>query len=358
MVPIDKVKDIINKHISLEKELSAGNIDPKLFAKKSKEYSNLGSIIDTAKSFVKFEDEKKDLENIAKDKSNDPEMIELAEKDLSELLKSKQKWENDLKIFLLPKDEDDDKNAIVEIRAGTGGLEASLFCADLFKMYEKVCSKKKWNLEIINISKSEAGGFKEIIFLVNGNDIYSYLKYESGVHRVQRIPDTETQGRVHTSAATVAVLPEAEEVDIEIKDSDLRIDVFRAGGPGGQSVNTTDSAVRITHIPTGVVVSQQDEKSQHKNKAKALKILRSRVYEAEKRKKDQERSSNRRSQIGSGDRSERIRTYNFPQGRVTDHRINLTLHKLDEFLSGDIHEEMNQELRLKEQNLKLENLNT
>tara|TARA_Y100000816_G_scaffold221257_1_gene166224 strand:+ start:522 stop:1595 length:1074 start_codon:yes stop_codon:yes gene_type:complete len=357
MVPIDKVKDIIIKHISLEKELSVGNIDPKLFAKKSKEYSNLGSIIETAKSFVKFEDEKKDLENIAKDKSNDPEMIELAEKDLSDLLKSKEKWENDLKIFLLPKDEDDDKNAIVEIRAGTGGLEASLFCADLFKMYEKVCSKKKWNLEIINISKSEAGGFKEVIFSVNGNDIYSYLKYESGVHRVQRIPETETQGRVHTSAATVAVLPEAEEVDIEIKDSDLRIDVFRAGGPGGQSVNTTDSAVRITHIPSGVVVSQQDEKSQHKNKAKALKILRSRVYEAEKRKKDQERSSNRRSQIGSGDRSERIRTYNFPQGRVTDHRINLTLHKLDEFLSGDIHEEMNQELRLKEQNLKLENLN-
>jgi len=358
MVPIDKVKDIIKKHISLEKELSAGNIDPKLFAKKSKEYSNLSSIIDTAKSFIKFEDEKKDLENIAKDKSNDSEMIELAEKDLSELLNNKEKWENELKIFLLPKDEDDDKNAIVEIRAGTGGLEASLFCSDLFKMYEKVCSKKKWNLEIINISKSEAGGFKEVIFSVNGNDIYSYLKYESGVHRVQRIPETETQGRVHTSAATVAVLPEAEEVDVEIKDSDLRIDVFRAGGPGGQSVNTTDSAVRITHIPSGVVVSQQDEKSQHKNKAKALKILRSRVYEAEKRKKDQERSSNRRSQIGSGDRSERIRTYNFPQGRVTDHRINLTLHKLDEFLSGDIHEEMNQELRLKEQNLKLENLNS
>ena len=358
MVPIDKVKDIINKHISLEKELSAGNIDPKLFAKKSKEYSNLSSIIDVAKSFIKFEDEKKDLENIAKDKSNDSEMIELAEKDLSELLKNKEKWENELKIFLLPKDEDDDKNAIVEIRAGTGGLEASLFCSDLFKMYEKVCSKKKWNLEIINISKSEAGGFKEVIFSVNGNDIYSYLKYESGVHRVQRIPETETQGRVHTSAATVAVLPEAEEVDVEIKDSDLRIDVFRAGGPGGQSVNTTDSAVRITHIPSGVVVSQQDEKSQHKNKAKALKILRSRVYEAEKRKKDQERSTNRRSQIGSGDRSERIRTYNFPQGRVTDHRINLTLHKLDEFLSGDIHEEMNQELRLKEQNLKLENLNS
>ena len=356
MVPINKVKDIINKHLSLEKELSAGNIDPKIFAKKSKEYSNLGNIIDTAKSFVKFESEKKDLENIAKDKSNDPEIIELAEKDLTELLKSKEKWENELKIFLLPKDEDDDKNAIVEIRAGTGGLEASLFCADLFKMYEKVCSKKKWNLEIINISKSEAGGFKEVIFSVNGNDIYSYLKYESGVHRVQRIPETETQGRVHTSAATVAVLPEAEEVDIEIKDSDLRIDVFRAGGPGGQSVNTTDSAVRITHIPSGVVVSQQDEKSQHKNKAKALKILRSRVYETEKRKRDQERSSNRRDQIGTGDRSERIRTYNFPQGRVTDHRINLTLHKLEEFLSGEIHEEMNEQLRLRDQNLKLENI--
>jgi peptide chain release factor 1 len=294
---------------------------------------------------------------MVQDKTSDQEMINLAQKDLDELLKKKEKYESDLKLFLLPKDEDDDKNAIVEIRAGTGGLEASLFCSDLFKMYEKVCSKKKWQLEIINISKSEAGGFKEVIFSVNGSDIYSYLKYESGVHRVQRIPETETQGRVHTSAATVAVLPEAEDVDIQIKESDLRIDVFRAGGPGGQSVNTTDSAVRITHIPSGVVVSQQDEKSQHKNKAKALKILRSRVYEAEKRKKDQERSSNRRSQIGTGDRSERIRTYNFPQGRVTDHRINLTLHKLEEFLNGEIHEEMNQELRLKEQTLKLENLN-
>ena len=357
MVPINKVKEIITKHNSLEKELSSGRIDPKLFAKKSKEYSNLEGIIKIARKYVNFENEKNDLLNMVQDKSNDREMIDLAEKDLDELIKKKEKYENDLKLFLLPKDEDDNKNAIVEIRAGTGGLEASLFCADLFKMYEKVCSKKKWKLEIINISKSEAGGFKEVTFLVNGDDIYSYLKYESGVHRVQRIPETETQGRVHTSAATVAVLPEAEEVDVEIKESDLRIDVFRAGGPGGQSVNTTDSAVRITHIPSGVVVSQQDEKSQHKNKAKALKILRSRVYEAEKRKKDQERSSNRRSQIGSGDRSERIRTYNFPQGRVTDHRINLTLHKLDEFLSGEIHEEMNQELRLKEQNLKLENLN-
>ena len=358
MVPIDKVKDIVTRHDVLEKDLSSGNIEPKLFAKKSKEYSSLGEIIEIARNYLNFKEEEKDLVNIIEDKSNDQDMIDLAQKDLNDLLKKKEIYENELKVYLLPKDEDDNKNAIVEIRAGTGGLEASLFCADLFKMYEKVCSKKKWKLEIINISKSEAGGFKEVIFLVNGNNIYSYLKYESGVHRVQRIPKTETQGRVHTSAATVAVLPEAEDVDINIKESDLRIDVFRAGGPGGQSVNTTDSAVRITHVPSGVVVSQQDEKSQHKNKAKALKILRSRVYEAEKRKKDQERSSNRRSQIGSGDRSERIRTYNFPQGRVTDHRINLTLHKLDEFLSGEIHEEMNQELRLKEQNLKLENLNT
>ena len=357
MIPLQKVKDIIDKHNILEKELSSGKVDPKLFAKKSKEYSNLGRIILVAKKYVNYENEKKDLEQILKDKDNDVEIIEMAEKDLNEMKLNKEKYENELKIFLLPKDEDDDKNAIVEIRAGTGGLEASLFCSDLFKMYEKVCAKKKWKLEIINISKSDAGGFKEVIFSVSGDDIYSYLKYESGVHRVQRIPETETQGRVHTSAATIAVLPEAEEVDIQIKESDLRIDVFRAGGPGGQSVNTTDSAVRITHIPSGVVVSQQDEKSQHKNKAKALKILRSRVYEVEKKKKDQERSSNRRNQIGTGDRSERIRTYNFPQGRVTDHRINLTLHKLDEFLSGEIHEEMNQQLRLKEQNLKLENLN-
>ena len=357
MVPVEKVKDIVTQHDSLEKELSSGNTDPKLFAKKSKEYSRLGNIILTAREYINFENEKKDLDNLIKDKTNDQEMIDLAQKDLNDLKEKKEKYENELKLFLLPKDEDDDKNAIVEIRAGTGGLEASLFCADLFKMYEKVCSKKKWQLEIINISKSEAGGFKEVIFSVNGNDIYSYLKYESGVHRVQRIPETETQGRVHTSAATVAVLPEAEDVDIQIKDSDLRIDVFRAGGPGGQSVNTTDSAVRITHLPTGVVVSQQDEKSQHKNKAKALKILRSRVYEAEKMKKDKERSLNRKNQIGSGDRSERIRTYNFPQGRVTDHRINLTLHKLEEFLSGEIHEEMNDGLRLKEQDLKLQELN-
>ena len=357
MIPIEKVNDIITRHDELEKELSSGKIESKLFAKKSKDYSNLGNIISIAREYIKLESEKIGLEQIIKDKGNDKEIIELAEKDLIKIKIKKEEYENKLKIFLLPKDDDDDKDAIVEIRAGTGGLEASLFCSDLFKMYEKVCSKQKWKLEIISISKSEAGGFKEVIFSVSGDNIYSYLKYESGVHRVQRIPKTETQGRVHTSAATVAVLPEVEEVDIQIKDSDLRIDVFRAGGPGGQSVNTTDSAVRITHLPSGVVVSQQDEKSQHKNKAKALKILRSRVYEEEKRKKDKERSTNRRNQIGTGDRSERIRTYNFPQGRVTDHRINLTLHKLDEFLTGEIHEEMNHELRLREQDMKLKNLN-
>ena len=356
MIPIDKVKNIIERYDLLEKELSIGKFDAKLFAKKSKEYSDLKSIIKPAKEYVNFDKNKKDLSNIINDKKNDQEMITMAKKELDAAESQKNKHEKSLKIFLLPKDRDDEKNVIVEIRAGTGGLEATLFVSDLFKMYEKVCSKKRWKIEIITISKSEAGGFKEIIFSVKGENIFSYLKYESGVHRVQRVPSTEAQGRVHTSAATVAILPEAEDVDIKLNDSDLRIDVFRSSGPGGQSVNTTDSAVRITHIPTNIVVTQQDEKSQHKNKSKALKILRARIYEAEKLKKEKERSNERKNQIGTGDRSERIRTYNFPQGRVTDHRINLTLHKLEEFLSGDIHEEMNENLRLKDQDLKLQSL--
>ena len=356
MIPSKTIEELIEKHSALEKELSSGEIDKKLFAEKSKEYSDINEIIDVAKKHISFDKDKQELEKILNDQTSDDELKKMAETELTDLNLQYEIDEKKLKLFLLPKDEADKKNAIIEIRAGTGGLEASLFASDLFKMYEKVSHKKKWILELISISRSDAGGLKEVIASIKGRNIYSTLKYESGVHRVQRVPDTETQGRVHTSAATVAVLPEAEEVDLKINDSDLRIDVFRAGGPGGQSVNTTDSAVRITHIPTGLSVSQQDEKSQHKNKAKGMKILRARLYELERSRIDQERSQDRKTKIGTGDRSERIRTYNFPQGRVTDHRINLTLHKLDEFLSGEIHEEMNESLRLKEQDLKLKNL--
>ena len=357
MIPVSKVKDLIQRHSLLEKELSSGNIDKKKFAEKSKEYSDLNEIINEATEYVSFESEKKELEKIINDKINDQEMKELANSELIELNKKNQLNETKIKIFLLPKDEADSKNAIIEIRAGTGGLEASLFASDLFRMYEKVSNKKKWDLEIISLSKSEAGGLKEVISIIKGKNIYSTLKYESGVHRVQRVPDTETQGRVHTSAATVAVLPEAEEVDVKIEEKDLRIDVFRSSGPGGQSVNTTDSAVRITHIPTGIVVSQQDEKSQIRNKEKGLKILRARIYELERKKIADERSKDRKSKIGTGDRSERIRTYNFPQGRITDHRINLTLHKLQEFMDGEIFDEMIENLSLKAQEEELKNLN-
>ena len=356
MIPQKTVEELIIKHSTLEKDLSSGNIDKKLFAEKSKEYSDLNEIIEDAKKYITYERDKSELEKILVDQSNDAELSKMAETELKDLQMQHEKNEKKLKLFLLPKDEADKKNAIIEIRAGTGGLEASLFAGDLFKMYEKVSHKKKWSLEIISISKSEAGGLKEVIASIKGNNIYSTLKYESGVHRVQRVPDTETQGRVHTSAATVAVLPEAEEVDLKINDSDLRIDVFRSGGPGGQSVNTTDSAVRITHIPTGLSVSQQDEKSQHKNKAKGMKILRSRLYELERLRIDQERSKDRKSKIGTGDRSERIRTYNFPQGRVTDHRINLTLHKLEEFLEGEVFDEMIETLTLQAQEESLSQL--
>ena len=357
MIPLAKVQDLIKKHAKLEKELSSEEIDKNSFAEKSKEYSDLNEIIQEANDYNSFESSKEDLEKILNDKDSDEEMKELAKTELEDLIKKNEKNEKKLKLFLLPKDDADSKNAIIEIRAGTGGLEASLFASDLFKMYEKVSNKKKWNIEVISISKSDAGGLKEVVATIKGKNIYSSLKYESGVHRVQRVPDTETQGRVHTSAATVAVLPEAEEVDVKIEEKDLRIDVFRSSGPGGQSVNTTDSAVRITHIPSGIVVSQQDEKSQIRNKEKGMKILRSRIYEFERQKRDEARSKDRKNKIGTGDRSERIRTYNFPQGRITDHRINLTLHKLEEFMEGEIFDEMIESLSLQAQEEELKNLN-
>ena len=357
MIPKKTIEDLIKKHSLLEKDLSSGEIEKNSFAEKSKEYADLNEIIDNAKKYISYEKDRNELQAILDEKNSDQDLIKMAEIELESLELENKKNEKKLKIFLLPKDEADKKNAIMEIRAGTGGLEASLFAADLFKMYEKVSHKKKWTVELISISRSEAGGLKEVIASIKGTNIYSTLKYESGVHRVQRVPDTETQGRVHTSAATVAVLPEAEEIDLKINETDLRIDVFRAGGPGGQSVNTTDSAVRITHIPTGLSVSQQDEKSQHKNKAKGMKILRSRLYELERSRIDKERSKDRKSKIGTGDRSERIRTYNFPQGRVTDHRINLTLHKLEEFLEGEVFDEMIESLTLQAQEESLSNLN-
>ena len=349
MIPLKKIEELIQKHSLLEKDLSSGKIEKKLFAEKSKEYADLNEIIKDAKKYFSYEKDRLEIQKILDDKNSDTELIKMAEIELNDLKQENETNEKKLKMFLLPKDEADKKNAIIEIRAGTGGLEASLFAADLFKMYERVSHKKRWIVELISISRSEAGGLKEVIASIKGNNIYSTLKYESGVHRVQRVPDTETQGRVHTSAATVAVLPEAEEVDLKINEIDLRIDVFRAGGPGGQSVNTTDSAVRITHIPTGISVSQQDEKSQHKNKAKGMKILRARLYELERSRIENERSKDRKKKIGTGDRSERIRTYNFPQGRVTDHRINLTLHKLEEFLEGEIFDEMIEALTLQAQ---------
>ena len=357
MLPNSKVQNLINRHSQLENELSTGSIDKKKFAEKSKEYSDLNEIIKDAKEYILFNKNKDELEKIINDEKNEKDIKDLAELELAEIIKKNFNYENNIKLFIHPKDEADTKNAIIEIIAGTGGLEASLFASDLFKMYEKVSQKKKWLMDIINISKSDAGGLKEVIATIKGKNIYSSLKYESGVHRVQRVPDTETQGRVHTSAATVAVLPEAEEVDVKIEDKDLRIDVFRSSGPGGQSVNTTDSAVRITHLPTGIVVSQQDEKSQIRNKEKGLKILRSRIYEQERQKRDAERSQDRKNKIGTGDRSERIRTYNFPQGRVTDHRINLTLHKLEEFMQGEIFDEMIENLSIQAQHEELSNLN-
>lgn len=356
MIPIDKVENIVSRFNELENILAKPDLKKDEFVSNSKEYSNLNEIISYAKNYLKVLEDLKSTKNILEDKSTDKEFYEMAEKELKDLKQQEEECVKRLKVFLLPKDEADEKNAIIEIRAGTGGMEAALFAADLFNMYQKVAVLNGWKVEIINLSNSEGGGYKEIIASIVGRNVFSKLKFESGVHRVQRVPDTETQGRIHTSAATVAVLPEAEEVDVKINDADLRIDVFRSSGPGGQSVNTTDSAVRVTHIPSGIVVSQQDEKSQHKNKAKALKILRSKLYDLQRSEQESERAKTRKSQIGTGDRSERIRTYNFPQGRVTDHRINMTLYKLTDFLAGDAFKELSDAIQIQFQEEQLENL--
>ena len=330
----EKLNALIDRHNTLSDELQSPALNPKQMAELSKEYSNLTAIVEQIQAMKKADNDKAGLEEMLADPSLDAETKTMFEEELSELKEKIPEMEKQIQIALVPKDEADAKNAILEIRAGTGGDEAALFAAELFNMYQRYAAIHGWRFEIMEISENDLGGYRDATATITGTDVFGRLKFESGVHRVQRVPKTETQGRVHTSTATVAVLPEAEEVDIHIEEKDLRIDVFRSSGPGGQSVNTTDSAVRITHIPTGVVVSQQDEKSQIKNKAKALRILRSRLYEAERQKKDAERSAMRSGQIGTGDRSERIRTYNFPQSRLTDHRIGLTVYDLDLVMVG------------------------
>lgn len=332
-LPQEKLEQLVERWQTVQTELAQGP-EQEVFVALSREFAELDPIVAEIKTYFSTIEEISDLEALLQD-DDDPEMTEMASGELEALKTKLPGMEQSIRLHLLPKDEADTRNAILEVRAGTGGDEAGLFAGDLFRMYQRYADLKGWKVEVISSSESAVGGFKEVIANVAGQGVFARLKYESGVHRVQRVPETESGGRIHTSAATVAVLPEAEEVDIDIEEKDLRIDVFRASGPGGQSVNTTDSAVRITHLPTGIVVSQQDEKSQHKNRAKAMKILRSRLYEAERQRQDEERAAERRGQVGSGDRSQRIRTYNFPQGRVTDHRINLTLHKLEQTLAGE-----------------------
>ena len=348
---IDK---IIQREDTIEKLLvNSSNLKPPQLAELSKELSDIKSITNLAKKKYLLDRELLDLSEILNDKESDDEIKNIASNEVNSLKEEVANLERDIQFALLPKDKDDTRNVIIEVRAGTGGDEAGLFASDLFAMYDKLSIKHKWKFEVMEVSESSVGGYKEAQANIIGKGVFGRLKFESGVHRVQRVPTTETSGRIHTSAATVAVLPEAEDLEILIEDKDLRIDVFRSSGPGGQSVNTTDSAVRITHIPSGIVVSQQDEKSQHKNRAKAMKILQSRLYEAERQKQQDERSSSRKDQVGSGDRSERIRTYNFPQGRVTDHRINLTLHKLDKVLQGEALDELIDALIVEDRMLKL-----
>ena len=349
-----KLARVVKRHEELAALMaSEGPKDAQDFARMSREYADLAPTVERILALQKAQAERDDLAMLVNDPSGDGEMKALAEEELHSLKQKLPELEQQVKVALLPKDEADERNAILEVRAGTGGEEAALFAAALFRMYTRYAEGHGWRVEILSISETGLGGYKEASMEITGRNVFARLKFESGVHRVQRVPETEASGRIHTSAATVAVLPEAEEVDIHIDEKELRIDVFRASGPGGQSVNTTDSAVRITHLPSGLVVQLQDEKSQHKNKAKALKVLRARLYEMERARRDAERAATRKSQVGSGDRSERIRTYNFPQGRVTDHRINLTLYKIDKVVSGEALDEIIDALTAEDQAARL-----
>lgn len=334
----EKLSMLVKRHADVNEKLGGGGLSGAEFAKLSKEYSDLTPLVETIQEYQVATKALADLKQMIADPACDAEMKAIAEEEMHEVQHKIPELTKQVQVALLPKDAADEKNAILEIRAGTGGDEAAIFAADLFRMYQRYAQRMGWRFEVMSLSENGVGGYKDAQAEISGQGVFAKMKFESGVHRVQRVPATETQGRIHTSAATVAVLPEAEEVDIKIEDKDLRIDVFRSSGPGGQSVNTTDSAVRIVHIPTGLIVQQQDEKSQHKNKAKALKILRARLYEMEREKLAKERAASRKEQIGSGDRSERIRTYNFPQSRVTDHRIGLTSHNLDMILVGELDE--------------------
>jgi peptide chain release factor 1 len=333
-----RLDQLVRRHAEIGEAMAASGLSGADFTKLSKEYSELSPIVDTIDALRRTQSEMEAAAEMAG--GDDPEMKAMAEEEVQTLRERLPDLEMRVKLSLVPKDADDERNAILEVRAGTGGDEAALFAAELFRMYHRYADLRGWKFELLDLSETGIGGFKEATASIAGRGVFARLKFESGVHRVQRVPETEASGRIHTSAATVAVLPEAEEVDITIEDKDLRIDVYRSSGPGGQSVNTTDSAVRITHLPTGLVVIQQDEKSQHKNKARALKVLRARLYEAQRQALAATRAADRKSQVGSGDRSERVRTYNFPQGRVTDHRINLTLYKIDKVLAGEALDEI------------------
>lgn len=336
-----KLNEIEASYDELEQQLAEPDIfnDQERYRKVTKSHSELGEVVRVYREYKKISGDLADNKELLRDK--DPDIREMAQAEIPDLEERLEELTEDLKVLLLPKDPLDEKNIILEIRAGTGGEEAALFAADLFRMYSRYAEEKRWKAEVMEQHETGTGGLKEVIVNISGERVYSHLKYESGTHRVQRVPATESQGRIHTSAVTVAILPEAEEVDMDIKPDEIRVDVYRSSGPGGQSVNTTDSAIRLTHLPTGLVVTCQDEKSQHKNKAKALKVLRSRLLQMEQEKAKAEQDANRRSQVGTGDRSERIRTYNFPQGRVSDHRINLTLYKLDQVMEGDLDDFVN-----------------